>query len=173
MHLISTFAFFVVPYLQTKEEQPKHQLPQAGEESRGEEVSFLCQLGLVGRTGTWRWWNVGPTNVVVGLLDGWVVGNLQRLVSDHCFVGKVIRPGQSFWMVGGRSLGGAWMRLPRPLPGIPPPCLPTILPSPPCLPNLPTLLWPHNHHPTHSKPPCHPCQAGMDFPEQNSKTSKF
>ena len=40
-------------------------------------------------------------------------------------------------------------------------------------PNLPTLLWPHNHHPTHSKPPCQPCQAGMDFPEQNSKTSKF
>ena len=124
MHLISTFVYFVVPYLQTKEEQPKHQLPQAGEESRGEEVSFLCQLGLVGRTGTWRWWNIGPTNVVVGLLDGWVVGNLQSLVSDHCFVGKVIRPGQSFWMVGGRSLGGAWMRLPRPLPGIPPPCLP-------------------------------------------------
>ena len=75
----------------------------------------------------------------VGLLDGWVVGNLQTLVSDHCFVGKVIRPGQSFRMVGGRSLGGAWMRLPRPLPGIPPPCLQPSSPphhaspiSPPC-----------------------------------------
>ena len=111
------------------------------------------------------WW-------LVCWMGGWLE-TFKVLLVTIVFVGKVIRPGQSFWMVGGRSLGGAWMRLPRPLPGIPPPCLPTILLPPPCLPNLPTLLWPHNHHPTHSKPPCQPCQAGMDFPEQNSKTSKF
>ena len=77
MHLISTFVYFVVPYLQTKEEQPKHQLPQAGEGSRGEEVSFLCQLGLVGRTGTWRWRDDEMLVQQMWWFDGWMGGWLE------------------------------------------------------------------------------------------------